>query len=225
VNPVKVAVFASGAGTTLQALLDHERETQCGWRVALVVADRSGIGALERARAANVPHAVIAVSGRPAEAVGEEMLRALAGVDLVALAGYLKLIPEPVVNAFEDRMLNVHPALLPAFGGQGMYGSRVHQAVLEAGVQVTGPTVHLVDAHYDRGRPLAQWPVPIINGDTAEAIGARVRAVERRLYPKVLDHVADALRRNQAPTPLPLTGTTFRLGPSTGDLTSDDHLP
>jgi phosphoribosylglycinamide formyltransferase 1 len=99
------------------------------------------------------------------------------------LAGYLRLVPAAIVRRWEGRMLNVHPALLPAFGGKGMYGRRIHEAVLAARSTVTGVTVHLVDEHFDEGPIVAQWPVPVHPGDTPESLAARVLAAEHRLYP------------------------------------------
>ena len=106
--------------------------------------------------------------------------------DLVVLAGYLKLVPPTVVAAWAGRMVNVHPALLPAFGGAGLYGRRVHEAVLAAGARVSGSTVHLVDERYDHGHILAQWPVPVRPGDTPETLAARVLEAEHRLLPAVV---------------------------------------
>jgi phosphoribosylglycinamide formyltransferase 1 len=107
-------------------------------------------------------------------------------VDLLVLAGYLKLVPAAVIARYRDRILNVHPALLPAFGGRGMYGHHVHEAVLASGARESGATVHLVDEVYDRGRTLAQARVPVLPGDTAETLAARVLVVEHRLLPAVV---------------------------------------
>ncbi len=177
----RLAVLASGGGSNLQAILDHFAALgpAAPGRVALVVSDRVGAGALERARRHEVaaewlPHA------RQAELAA---VLARHGITHIALAGYLRLIPAEVVRAFGGRMLNVHPALLPAFGGPGMYGHRVHEAVLRAGARVTGPTVHFVDARYDEGAIVAQWPVPVHAGDTADTLAARVLAAEHRVYP------------------------------------------
>lgn len=190
-----LAVFASGSGSNLQALMDHFAGPDAVARVALVVSDRPGAGALERAASAGVPTALIEVRGRSEERVAEETLAALsrAGIELVALAGYLRLVPAAVTRHFRNRMLNIHPALLPAFGGAGMFGRRVHEAVLAAGCRVTGATVHLVDERYDEGRPVAQWPVPVLPGDTPERLAARVLAVEHRLYPAVVEALARKL--------------------------------
>ena len=178
------AVFASGGGSNLQSLLDHARFDP-PWRVRLVVTDRPGIGALERAEGAGVPTRVVRTKDRDPAEVAAETLAALGehGIELIFLAGYLKLLPARVVSAFRGRVLNIHPALLPAFGGKGMYGIHVHRAVLASGARLSGPTVHLVDEEYDRGTILAQWPVPVLPGDTPETLAARVLEAEHPLYP------------------------------------------
>ena len=206
------AVFASGGGSNLQSLLDHA-DTDPPWRVRLVVADRPDIGALARAERAGVTPRVIRTRERPAAEVARETLGALDehGIELLFLAGYLKLLPAAVVATFRGRILNVHPALLPAFGGKGMYGIHVHRAVLASGARFSGPTVHLVDEEYDRGTILAQWPVPVLPGDTPEALAARVLEAEHRLYPRVADHLCRCLDDGRAPTPLVLPGAAFTL--------------
>ncbi|HSM37456.1 MAG TPA: phosphoribosylglycinamide formyltransferase [Longimicrobiales bacterium] len=188
----RLAVFASGGGTNLQALLDHAATPGARYRVVLVVSDRPGAGALRRAVAAAVPSVVVPVAGRPAAEVEGDLLAALSAhdVDLVALAGYLRLVPEGVVRRYRGRMVNIHPAPLPRFGGEGMYGERVHRAVLEAGVPESGPTVHLVDEAYDRGEVLAHEAVPVLAGDTPASLAARVLEAEHALYPRVLDGLA-----------------------------------
>ncbi|MBM4182895.1 MAG: phosphoribosylglycinamide formyltransferase [Gemmatimonadetes bacterium] len=200
---VRAAVFASGGGSNFQALLDHQTPDGT-WSIVLLVSDREHAGAIERAAAANVPSAVIATSGRDASAVAQEMLELLARhrVALILLAGYVKLIPREVVARYRGRMLNVHPALLPAFGGKGMYGKRVHTAVIESGARESGATVHFVDEEYDRGPIVAQRRVPVLAGDTAEELAARVLAVEHELYPLAVDHVCQALAAGLEPTPM-----------------------
>ncbi|MFL5577919.1 MAG: phosphoribosylglycinamide formyltransferase [Gemmatimonadaceae bacterium] len=185
----RIAVLASGGGSNLQALLDHHAalgERRRG-EVALVIASRATARALDRARAAGVEARVL---DSPDD--GDAMLALLRdrGVEIVVLAGYLKLVPRVVTRAYRGRMLNVHPALLPAFGGPGMYGLRVHQAVLDAGTRVSGPTVHFVDEEYDRGAIVAQWPVPVFEEDSAETLAARVLRVEHALLPRVVEALA-----------------------------------
>lgn len=210
---VRVAVLASGGGSNLQALLDHLHEgAGAAARVALLISDRSDAGALQRAARAGIPSRVIQVRHRDEDVVARETLEVLSeeGIGLVALAGYLRLVPAAVVRRYARRMLNVHPALLPAFGGKGMYGSRVHQAVLEAGCRVTGATVHFVDEEFDRGPIVAQWPVPVLPSDTPESLAARVLRVEHRLYPLVLEALAARLAaRDGAPEEgeAPVAGT------------------
>jgi formyltetrahydrofolate-dependent phosphoribosylglycinamide formyltransferase len=187
---MRVAVLASGSGSNLQALLDACRPPAPA-AVVLVASNAPDAGSFARAERAGVATHVIA---DPAD--GAALLAAFRAhrVELVVLAGYLKLVPPDVVKAFDGRMINIHPALLPAFGGKGMYGIRVHQAVLASGAAVSGPTVHLVNAEYDRGPILAQWPVPVLPGDTPESLRDRVLEVEHELLPQVVLAAARAGR-------------------------------
>ena len=185
-GPVRVAVLVSGGGTNLQALLDALHDSPIA-RVARVISNRPDAGALERARRAGVATTVLRDANDPAE-----LQSALAGAQLVVLAGYLKLVHSSVVARFRGRMINIHPALLPAFGGPGMYGHRVHEAVLASGAKESGATVHFVDEAFDRGAIIAQEKVPVQKGDTAETLAARVLEAEHRLLPKV---VLDLARR------------------------------
>lgn len=185
-----VAVLASGGGSNLQAILDHLAElgARAPARVVVVASDRPQAGAIARARAANVPAVVL----KDREPQSTEILDLLDEhrVDFVALAGYLRLIPTAVVDRFTDRMINVHPALLPQHGGPGMYGLRVHQAVLNARETVSGATVHLVTHEYDSGPVLAQWPVGVAPDDSAASLAERVLVAEHALYPRVLQALA-----------------------------------
>ncbi len=187
----RIAVLASGGGTNFEALAEHleglgERR---GGDIVLLASDRPGAGALERADRRRIPTS--AIQTRPdRDGVPLEQLLDEHAVDLVVLAGYLRLVPAEVVRRWHGRIVNVHPALLPAFGGPGMYGLRVHQAVLDAGVKVTGVTAHFVDEEYDRGTIIAQWPVPVLDGDDAHTLAARVLRVEHRLFPPVVDALA-----------------------------------
>ncbi len=179
-TPVPVAVLVSGGGTNLQALLDALRDSPIA-RITRVVSSRGDAGALERARRAGVPVQVLA---DPADAA--ELVRAVGDARLVILAGYLRRVPPVAVARFRWRLINIHPALRPAFGGDGMYGRRVHEAVLASGVALSGATVHYVDEEYDRGPILAQWPVPVRADDTPDSLAARVLEVEHRLLPAVV---------------------------------------
>jgi phosphoribosylglycinamide formyltransferase 1 len=190
----RIAVFASGSGTNLQALMDHFAESDAG-TIGLVISDRPQAQALERAREAGISAHVIQVHSRPIAAVTADTIDALgvARIDLVALAGYLRLLPSEVVRRFAYRILNIHPALLPAFGGKGMYGERVHRSVLETGCRITGATVHFVNERYDEGRILAQWPVPVLAEDTPATLQQRVLRVEHDLYPAAVEWLARVL--------------------------------
>ncbi|MGD8277954.1 MAG: phosphoribosylglycinamide formyltransferase [Gemmatimonadota bacterium] len=202
---MRVAVFASGGGTNLQALLDACRPPEPAV-VALVVSDKASAGALERARTSGAATAVLTRHDDANEILG--VLRAH-DIEFVVLAGYLKLVPADVVDAYAGRMINIHPALLPSFGGKGMYGRRVHEAVLQSGATLSGPTVHLVSTEYDQGGILAQWPVPVHREDTAETLAARVLAVEHQLLPAV---VLAAARHGRAARLL-ATGGGFAIEP------------
>jgi formyltetrahydrofolate-dependent phosphoribosylglycinamide formyltransferase len=187
----RIAVLASGGGSNLQALIDYFAalgEQRAG-DIVLVASDRPEAGALERAKRAGIPTAILP-SARDPDAVPLDALLVAQNVDLVALAGYMQYVPHEVTRRFAGRMLNVHPALLPAFGGAGMYGARVHRAVLAAGATTSGPTVHFVDDVYDHGTVIAQWPVPVRLDDDEHTLAARVRRAEHILYPRVVQAVA-----------------------------------
>ena len=183
-GPVRVAVLVSGGGTNLQALLDTLHESSIA-RVARVISNRPDAGALARARRAGVPTTVLRDANDPAE-----LQAALGDAELVVLAGYLKRVHADVVARFRGRMINIHPALLPDFGGPGMYGRRVHEAVLASGATESGATVHLVDEEFDRGKIIAQEKVPVETGDTPETLAARVLEAEHRLLPEVVLNLA-----------------------------------
>jgi phosphoribosylglycinamide formyltransferase-1 len=193
----RIAVCVSGGGSNLQALLDRLKGDATA-RVALVMSDRADAGGLERARQAGVPAEVLAAPADAAEWITRLGRR---DIDLLVLAGYLKLVPAGVVQKYAGRIVNVHPALLPDFGGAGMYGKRVHAAVLASGAKESGPTVHLVDEVYDRGAILAQRRVPVLPDDTPERLAARVLEEEHRLLPDVVLAAARAGR------PVPLSAT------------------
>ena len=184
----RIAVLASGGGTNLEAILGHFERLGDRRRgdIAVVASDRATAGALERARRHRVPTDVIAVSGRTAPGADLAQVLERFDIELIALAGYLRHVPDEVVHRYAGRIVNVHPALLPAFGGAGLYGGRVHEAVLAAGVTVSGVTVHFVDEEYDRGAIIAQWPVPVKTGDDPHALAARVLAAEHRLLVAVV---------------------------------------
>ena len=183
----RIAVLASGGGSNLQAILEYFK-SQGDARAAdvvLVVSDRGECHALERARNAGIEAMVIP------HKESASLLGALTShdTDLIVLAGYLRRLSPDVIAHFRNRIVNIHPGPLPGFGGAGMYGERVHAAVIQAGLRESAVTVHLVDEEYDRGAIIAQWPVPIFQGDNPASLAQRVLEVEHVLYPRVIDLV------------------------------------
>jgi phosphoribosylglycinamide formyltransferase 1 len=187
--PSRLAVLASGRGSNLQAIMDHfdnlARERIA--KVVLVASNRADSPALIRAATASIDIASFDAGDDGAQLLA--LLRKFR-IDLVVLAGYLKRIPSSVIREYSGRIINVHPALLPAFGGEGMYGARVHEAVIASGATESGVTVHLVDNEYDRGPIVAQWRVPVEKSDTAESLAARVLNAEHIVYPRAVEMVA-----------------------------------
>ena len=187
---VRIGVLASGGGTNLQAIIDYlaRRGDYTIARIAVVAANRANAGALERARTASIPAEVFDATDD-----GTSLLDTLRrhSVELVVLAGYMKKIPPSVIREYHRRMINIHPGLLPAFGGPGMYGANVHAAVIAAGASTTGVTVHFVDDQYDHGPTIAQWKVAVRDEDTPESLAARVLKVEHEVYPRIVEMVAE----------------------------------
>ena len=193
---LKVAVLVSGGGTNLQAILDSEaRGENPHGRVALVVASKPGVYALERAAKAGVPGVVVRRKDYETPAAFDVALLAALkghGIDLVVLAGFLSILGPSVIAAYPERILNVHPSLIPSFCGEGMYGLRVHGAALERGVKLTGATVHLVNEVCDGGRILAQKAVEVLPGDTPETLQKRVmEQAEWQLLPAALAQLCE----------------------------------
>ncbi|MCC6928425.1 MAG: phosphoribosylglycinamide formyltransferase [Gemmatimonadaceae bacterium] len=185
----QIAVLASGGGSNFQSIQEHLTALGAArpGEIVLVACDRASAGALARARG----HGITALAmEREQRSNGMLALLAHHGIDLVVLAGYLRMIPAEVTRAYRGRIVNVHPALLPAFGGPGMYGHHVHEAVVAHGARVSGATVHFVDEEYDHGAIIAQWPVPVFPGDDAETLARRVLAVEHALFPRVVQQLA-----------------------------------
>jgi len=196
-TPLRLAVLVSGRGSNLQALLDRFHGDPLGRRLAevrLVLSDREGAPGLERAGKAGVETEVVAPGGFDApEAFGERLIETFGrhAIDYVVLAGFLRMIPASVIVAYRNRVINIHPALLPLFGGVGMYGRRVHAAVIESGMKVSGATVHFVDEKYDHGPIIAQETVSVRHGDTPELLADRVLEVEHALLPRVIGWIAE----------------------------------
>ncbi|KAA0228869.1 phosphoribosylglycinamide formyltransferase [candidate division KSB1 bacterium] len=186
---LRLAVFASGRGSNFKAILDAIQSGTLDAKVVLLISDQPQAGALQTAAQAGIPTRIIAPNAlATSEDYGKALLQALAECDsnFIVLAGFLRMIPAAVIKAFSGRIINIHPALLPSFGGKGMYGLRVHQAVLDYGCKVSGATVHLVDENYDTGKPLVQRCVPVYEDDTPESLAARVLKVEHQILPEAL---------------------------------------
>ncbi|MFL5564900.1 MAG: phosphoribosylglycinamide formyltransferase [Gemmatimonadaceae bacterium] len=187
--PSRLAVLASGRGSNLQAIIDHfdnlARERVA--TIALVASNRADSPALIRAATASIDIAAFNSADDGSELL--ELLRRFR-IDLVVLAGYLKRVPPKVIAEYGGRIMNIHPALLPEFGGEGMYGARVHEAVIASGAAESGVTVHMVDSEYDRGPIIAQWRIPVDKSDTADTLAARILNVEHVVYPRVVEMVA-----------------------------------
>ena len=188
-----IGVIASHGGTNLQAIIDACADGSLDAEIRVVISNNSRSLALERARQAHIPTAHLSSVTHPDPnsldaAIADALM--LRGVELVALAGYMRKLGPETLRRFRNRILNVHPALLPKFGGQGMYGERVHSAVLAAGEQVSGVSVHLVDEEYDRGPVIAQSEVPVLPGDTPDTLAARVLEQEHLIYPRTIQRIA-----------------------------------
>lgn len=189
VRPLRLAILVSGGGTTLQGLIDAIAAGSLAAEIGLVVSSRRDAFALLRARRSNLPTCVLS---RRAFDTAPEHDAALAGIleqaqaDLVVLAGYLLTVGEATLSAFPGRIMNIHPSLLPAFGGRGYYGARVHTEVLAYGCKISGATVHFVEAELDSGPIILQGAVSVEDGDTCARLAAKVGALERELYPQAI---------------------------------------
>ncbi|HOP43514.1 MAG TPA: phosphoribosylglycinamide formyltransferase [Flavobacteriales bacterium] len=187
---LRIAVLASGSGTNAERLVRHFAEHP-RMRVALIGCDRPGEGVLQRAWDLGVPSLLFSGTELRDGTVQQELVGQ--GIGLVVLAGFLRLVPSALVGAFPDRIVNIHPALLPAHGGKGMYGRHVHEAVLAAGEPESGITVHLVNEHYDEGEHLFQARCPVLPDDTPDSLAVRIHELEHRHYPQVVEKLAEAL--------------------------------
>ncbi len=191
---MRLVVLISGSGTTLQNLLERTRDGRLAATVVGVVSSKPDVGGVTKAKAAGVPVAV--VEPKPRETFSDRVFDAVRAFepDLVCLGGWLHLVRIP--PDFHRKVLNIHPSLLPAFGGKGMYGHRVHEAVLAAGAAVSGCTVHYADDTYDTGPIVLQREVPVLPGDTPESLAARVFAAECEAYPAAIEKLRIEPRRH-----------------------------
>jgi len=190
-QPIRVAVLISGSGRTLENFIELAAEEQLPVEIKLVVSSSGKAGGLQHAEAAEIATSVVERTDYDSdEAFGAAIFSRCrhADVDYVLMAGFLKLVPVP--KDFEGRVVNIHPSLIPAFCGHGMYGHRVHQAVLDFGAKLTGCTIHFVDNEYDAGPIIWQQPVPVFDDDTADTLAARVFSAEQEAYPHVIKLLA-----------------------------------
>jgi len=195
---VKTAILVSGGGTNLQAIIDAKRAGEIpAAELSLVIASNDKAYALERARLAGIPTAVVhKEKGEDIAHYGERLLEVLHGhnIDVAVLAGFLTILPENVIRAYDHRIINIHPSLIPSFCGEGFYGLKVHEAALQKGVKVTGATVHFVNEIPDGGDIIAQKAVEVLPGDTPEILQKRVmEQAEWLLLPRALQEVASQL--------------------------------
>lgn len=181
----KIAVFASGNGTNAENIVRYFRENDCGAEVAVIVCNKSGAGVLERALRLGVPTRLM-----PAAEIRDpsRMLPVMEefGIDMIVLAGFLLMVPDFLLERYPDRIVNIHPSLLPKFGGKGMYGRHVHEAVVAAGERETGITIHLVTDRCDEGRVLFQARVPVEPTDTPESVEEKVHKLEKEHFARQL---------------------------------------
>lgn len=183
----KIAVLCSGGGSNLQAIIDAVEAGRIDGEIVLVISNASKAYALERAKKHGIPAMFISKKeAGSTEAFNDRILEELqkAGAELVVLAGYLPIVGAQVVRAFEHRIINIHPALIPSFCGVGMYGHHVHEAVLAYGAKISGATTHFVDEQVDHGGVIMQGSVPVLEGDTADTLAARVLTVEHQILPE-----------------------------------------
>lgn len=188
-EPIKITAFASGRGSNLEAILKNIDSGKLNARVVAVIANKSKAGALENARNRGIAAYHISRLHFESDKGFENKLLSVMEeheTDLVVLAGYMKKIPAAIVRVYKGKILNIHPALLPSFGGHGLYGRFVHKAVLDYGCKVSGATVHLVDEEYDTGPPVVQKCVPVKEDDTPELLAARVLTIEHEIFSEAI---------------------------------------
>lgn len=191
---LRVCVLASGRGTDFFSLIKGSHKPGSGYRIALLITNNPQAGAIAKAVEYDIPYKYISRKdfGRREDFLASFLaILQEYNVEFIALAGYLRKIPPEVIREFPRRIINIHPALLPSFGGKGMYGEAVHKAVLEAGCRVSGVTVHIVDEEYDRGGIVAQRAVPVEEDDTPDTLAKRVLEEEHQLYPQIVSWFAN----------------------------------
>jgi len=193
-SPLYLAVFASGRGSNLQSIIDAIENKSLNARIRVVVSNNSKSIALQRAKKHDIPAVHLSHKMFKTEQEFEDNLLKLLSdleVELICLAGYMKKLGPKTIATFKNRIINIHPALLPLFGGKGMYGMAVHAAVIESGMKLTGVTVHICDEEYDTGPIVAQRAIPVEETDTAETLAQRVLEHEHQLYPEAIQLFAE----------------------------------
>jgi len=195
-EPRRLAILGSGTGTNAEAIVRYSQDHgNAGFTVVLVVSTKADAGIVSVAQRFNVPHVVLECKGKE---FTDRLLRVVAEsrVEMIALAGFLRVLDPSVIQSVGMAVLNVHPSLLPKYGGKGMYGIHVHEAVLAGGDEFTGATVHLVTDRYDEGEVVAQMAVPVKGADSAALLQDRVKKVEHDLFPRTISAFANSMRRN-----------------------------
>ena len=190
IHKTRLAIFCSGTGSNFQAIFHALKNKQLNAEIVLCLSNRAQCLAMDFARLNGIE--TVHLTEKQFDSLDDfaaAMLECIRkqSIDIIVLAGYMRKVPDDVVAAFKDRIINIHPALLPKFGGEGMYGMFVHRAVLEAGEKESGATVHFVNEEYDKGKILLQKRVPVLPGDTPESLAARVLECEHALYPDALE--------------------------------------
>jgi len=188
-SKLRLGVLVSGGGSNLQSIIDHCNSGYLPAEVVIVISSKEGVYALERAKRHNIPSFVVNPKTFPTKtAYEDEMIRLLNSfkVDLIVLAGFLRVLSPHFVNTFQGKIMNIHPSLIPAFCGEGYYGEKVHKAVLDYGVKITGVTVHFVDEGADTGPIILQRAVPVLDNDTPETLAERVLQEEHKIYPEAI---------------------------------------
>ncbi len=192
-NPFKIAFFLSGSGTTLENLLEYIASHKVKATVSVVVSSRENAYGIKRAENWNIPYEVVPFKQykNDIEHYSKEISKKLFNypVDLIVFGGFMS--PYFPDDRYINKVINIHPALIPSFSGKGYYGDRVHRAVLKSGVKITGCTIHFVDKEYDNGPIIAQQCVPVLDGDTIEILQKRVSAVEKKLYPTIIQAIVE----------------------------------
>lgn len=186
---MRIAIFASGSGSNAEAIIRASREGRLSSEVGLVISNNVNAGVLKRAKALEVNNSVIDPRSFESEELYITSLLSTLDeneIDFIALAGYLKLVQRELIDKYRNKITNIHPALLPSFGGKGFYGMKVHEAVIEAGCKVSGVTIHLVNEKYDRGAIIAQRTLPVLGDDSPESLAERVLKIEHEIYPEAL---------------------------------------